>query len=298
MVLVAAIGCGSPDPADDADAPDVSSCPVGQWCVETSPVAGTLLRSVWAVSTGLVFAVGDGGTILRRRNNEWTQMTSNTTANLTGVWAASATDAWAVGEGATVLRYDGATWTPQAGATGDLGAVFGVAADDVYVTGLGEVLHWDGAAFTSQPIPGTPFALTGIAATDIWVTGENSRVSHFDGAWTTGIDPGAGTTYFTIHQVAANDVWVSNVTPGKETIRFDGVAWTPHPAGAGTVFQGFRSISATDIWAAGGNKVGHWTGADWATEQPAGAAAQLFAIHGAASFLWVVGSDSVILHRN
>ncbi|MEO8700643.1 MAG: hypothetical protein ABI867_11395 [Kofleriaceae bacterium] len=305
LVILLVAGCGSSAAgsdaaADDAAVPDdgMSSCPSGQWCTEAAPVSGVLLHAVWAVDPGVVFAVGSGGVILRRQNNAWTHMTSTTTANLTGVWAASATDAWAVGEAGTILRYNGSVWSPQAGLSGDLGAVLGFATDDVYITGLGSVAHWNGATFTTQAIPGAPFALTGVAANDVWVTGEDSRVSHFTDTWTTGISPGAGNTYFTIHQVAANDVWVSNVTAGSETLRFDGKSWIAHTAGAGTVFQGFRSISAADIWAAGGSEVGHWDGTAWTTEQPAGAAAQFFAIHGSGTFIWVVGSDSAILHRN
>ena len=63
-----------------------------------------------AVNTGDVFAVGDGGTILRRQNNAWTKMTSGTTSNLRGVWGASGSDMWAVGEAGTVLHWNGTTW--------------------------------------------------------------------------------------------------------------------------------------------------------------------------------------------
>ena len=49
-------------------------------------VASTLLHGVYAVNAGDVFAVGDNGTIVRRRANAWTKMTSNTIANLRAVW--------------------------------------------------------------------------------------------------------------------------------------------------------------------------------------------------------------------
>jgi hypothetical protein len=301
LVAILAIGCDGQVAARDSGDPlgddGVSACPAGQWCVETAPVAGTLLHAVWAVDPGVVFAVGSGGVILERRAGTWTRMTSGTPEDLLGVWAASATDAWAVGDRGTVLRYDGQTWSPQAGATGTISAVLGFATTDVYLATTGAVLHWDGLTFTSQSIPGTPFSLAGIAPTDVWLTGESSKVSHFTGAWTTGIDPGAGSTYFAIHQLAAADVWVGAATGPRH---FDGTTWTPRTAGltAGTVFQGFRGIAADDVWAAGGNRVGHWDGAAWTLEQPGGASAQLFGIHGAGSSVWVVGSDSLILHRN
>src|SRR5437868_15244845 len=93
VVMLAVSACGSPGAAstdgggdDDAtvhgdgrepDAPP-DTCPINTWCVESSPVAGTLLKSVWAAGLNTVFAVGDNGTILRRRDNVWTTMTSPT----------------------------------------------------------------------------------------------------------------------------------------------------------------------------------------------------------------------------
>ena len=305
-MLLVVVGCGSSNPAggDDAGAGDdamgdgMSSCAAGQWCTEVSPVANTLLHAVSAVNTGDVFAVGDTGTILRRANNTWTAMQSGTTENLRGVWALDGSDAWAVGEAGTILRYDGTSWAPVGGAgTLDLFAVWGTSANDVYVSGTGTVLHWNGSMFSTMPIAGDPFAISGLGTNDVWVTGENSRVAHFNGTWTTGINPGAGNTYFGVLAMAANDVWVSTFTPGKETLRFDGSTWTPHPA-AGTGFLGFHGITASDIWAAGGSKVGHWDGSTWTTESPGGPAAQFWGVSGAGSFVWIVGSDSLILHRN
>jgi hypothetical protein len=295
LLLLLAIGCGS---SDDGDPPDAGiSCPAGQWCIETSPVPNVLLGDVWAVSTDEVFAVGDRGTILRRENAAWIAMQSNTTANLRGVWAASGSDVWAVGDDGTIVRYDGSTWSPLAGVTGNLLAVWGSSATDVYLVGPGTVFHWDGSTFTSQTLAGEPMAISGTGPSDVWVTGESSRVSHYTGTWTTGIDPGAGATYFAMLAVATDDVWVATFTPGQETLRFDGATWAPHSA-AGTIFQGFHAVSANELWAAGGSKVGQWNGSTWTTESPGGPSAQFWGVHGSGSYVWVVGSDSLILHRN
>src|SRR6185503_4847604 len=120
---------GDDDAAGDVDAPP-DPCAPGTWCVETAPLT-TLLRSVWAANTNAVYVVGDGGTILRRTNNTWTQMESGTTATLRGVWGASATDVWVVGEGGTVLRFDGTTWSPQGSFAFDIYAVWGTSSTDV-----------------------------------------------------------------------------------------------------------------------------------------------------------------------
>src|SRR6476659_5797076 len=88
------------------------SCPT--WCQETSPTTARL-HGVWAASANDVFAVGDGGTILRRVNGTWTQMTSPTTNHLRGVWGLSSSDVWACGVASggagTVVHFNGTSWS-------------------------------------------------------------------------------------------------------------------------------------------------------------------------------------------
>jgi len=315
VILGVLLGCGGSNPTtpgDDAggdggmpsdgsgdgdvtDAPP-DLCDPGQWCTETAPGNPTLLRSVWATGLNDVFAVGDGGTILHRRDNAWTAMTSMTTLNLTGVWGASASDLWAVGEGGTVLRYDGSTWNPTGSFSVDFAAVWGSSATDVWIVGTGQVVHWNGTMFDTTSLPGTPFAISGTGPTDVWVTGENAKVDHYTGTWATGIDPGAGNTYFGILALAAGDVWITTFVPNSQTLNFNGSSWTPHVA-TGTSFQGLYAVSSTDIWGAGGTKVGHWDGSAWAIETPAGNAVQLLGAGGIGASLWIVGSESTILHR-
>src|SRR5262245_5271523 len=99
-LLIGACGGGNPSGGGDGGGGDDGpgggdgplSCPPGQWCVETAPVTGTLLHAVYAASANDVFVVGDAGTILHRRDNAWTQMTSNLTENLRGVGGTSAGD--------------------------------------------------------------------------------------------------------------------------------------------------------------------------------------------------------------
>jgi hypothetical protein len=319
-LLILAIGCGSPrtdsvDPPPDpdssttdpdstatvdapkTDAPPVELCPATTWCRETSPVTATILTSVWVVDATDVFAVGDGGVIVRRRNNVWSQETSGTTANLRGVWAANATDVWAVGEGGTVLRSNGTTWTAVSGFTSDFKSIWGSGPDDVWLASFGKVTHWDGMQFTTKTLTGTLLSVHGTAGNDVWVTGEDARVDHFTGAWTTNINPGGGNSYFAIHALGVDNVMVAGLL---ETRQFDGMSWTSRSA-PGSVFLSFFSTGATNLWAVGGTKAGRFDGSGWSIEAPNGASADLRSISGAGPHVWVVGSDgteSLILHRN
>jgi hypothetical protein len=68
------------------------------------------LRSVWAVSSGRVFATGGAGEILTYDGNsagDWAPMTGVSASRLYGVWASGAQSALAVGASGTIVRYDG-----------------------------------------------------------------------------------------------------------------------------------------------------------------------------------------------
>src|ERR1041384_804996 len=131
LSLIFIAGCTlEPDASEDLVSSEVSAafaaCSPGAWCVEPTPLTtAPALAAVWAVSASDVFAVGEGGVILRRSPTAWTQMTSGTTRKLNGVWAASSSDVWAVGLGGTILRFNGTAWSQITGVTtSDLSAVW------------------------------------------------------------------------------------------------------------------------------------------------------------------------------
>jgi hypothetical protein len=307
-LVVGLAGCIAPEPEEAERSSDldvgtdvaIPACTTGGWCSEAAPVSGVLLHGVFAVSANDVFAVGDGGTILRRQNgNAWVQMTSGTTANLRGVWASSSTDVWAGGIGGVVLHFDGTSWSLVAGATSDVDAVWGSGPSDVWFCGSSVVLRWTGAGFTKFNFAGTMLAVSGTGPNDVWVTGENTNTHHWNGsAWTT-VSPGAGTTtYLTVLAVAPNDVWVSDFLPPKETMHFTGATkWTAQKISS-SMFNSMSARSASDIWAVGsGGRIGHWNGSAWsALDQPFGSVA-MWSVTTTTGHAWLVGDGSLIAHR-
>jgi hypothetical protein len=85
---------------------------VGWW---TEAVPETDLHGVWALDAENVWAVGDGGAILRRGDAAWElQDVPIDGAQLHGVWGAAPDDVYAVGEGdggALIIHCDGAAWS-------------------------------------------------------------------------------------------------------------------------------------------------------------------------------------------
>lgn len=319
VLAIAACGGSSATPGDDAPPGDGSNpptdgdpgdgptttgdappdpCAPGTWCTEDPPSASLNLRSVWAADLNNVFAVGEGGVILHRHDNTWTAMASGTTKPLQGVWGISATDVWAGGDDGTLLHYDGQAWTPKgAFTTQDFNQIWASSTDDVWFTAGTGVVHWDGNQFQTMALPGTVYSISGTGPNDIWVTGEQAKVDHYTGTWQTGIETGGTATNFGILALP-NEAWVSGFkSASASTFHFASSAWNDKAVPAGTIFRQFHGVSATDIWAAGQNDVGHYDGASWTVESPAGAGGSMFGIGGIGGSFWVVGSSSLILHR-
>jgi hypothetical protein len=304
LYLVFLTGCvtaeleGGPDP-EESEAVAAVSCPT--WCQETSPTTARL-HGVWAASASDVFAVGDGGVILRRVSGTWTTMTSPTTNNLRGVWGLSSSDVWACGVASggvgTVVHFNGTSWSSVSGTTTDLESGWAASSTDVWFTGSSTVVRWNGSSFSTVGSITSPLlSISGTSSSDVWVAGENAGVRHWNGsAWATNT-PSVGTNFFqSVLAVAASDAWASDVSPGKETAHWNGSKWTLFAAST-SGWNSMSALSSTDIWGAGGNHIGHWNGTAWTAETPPGTSPTLWSVTTRPGNAWVVGNSGLIGHR-
>jgi len=304
LVLALVLGCAAAEPDDEelwvgTDVAAATTCAANTWCTEAQPItAAPLLHGVWAVSASDVFAVGDGGAILRRVSGTWTAMASGSTQNLRGVWAASSSDVWAVGVNGTILRFNGTAWSAVTGVTtADVDAVWGSSATNVWMAGSGTAYHWNGTSFSSLGFAGTVLSAGGSGTGDVWVTGENTNLHHFTGSSFTTVNPGAGTSsFFVVYALAANDVWAASFFPGKETMHWNGSTWVARTTGGG-IWEGMSALGTTDVWGVGGTRTGHWNGSTWTLETPLGSSAQMWSVTTVAGNAWLVGDAGLIGHR-
>src|SRR5207253_1401967 len=89
---------------------------------------GGALRAVWAAPEDAaeeLWAVGDGGVILRSSGGTIGEVPSGTGRNLYAIWGAAADDLWTVGQWGEVLHFDGEAWARVGTGTGRL-ALFGL----------------------------------------------------------------------------------------------------------------------------------------------------------------------------
>jgi hypothetical protein len=143
------------------------------WRLTDSGTTQTL-TGVWAdASSGEVFAVGAGATVLHSRGSRCAPQPecarfeiqpAPVQQSLQAVWGLAHDEVYAVGLAGTVPRYDGVAWAahPQAAqlpADADLLGVWASTSNDLYVVGqrtAGPALfHFDGTAFAELPVSGT-----------------------------------------------------------------------------------------------------------------------------------------------
>ncbi|HKZ75675.1 MAG TPA: hypothetical protein VJ259_03320 [Actinomycetota bacterium] len=282
------------------------------WERQPSPNVGwgiNTLDGVAAISPSDAWAVGqfapEGGTsyrplILHWDGTGWTRQPTPDDGqpfySLRGAAATSSSDAWAVGpgnSGAVILHWDGTAWTHQA--VPELGpgiypSLFGVAAtsaSDAWAVGSygwlteeplqGVIFHWDGVAWTSQPIPhvgtGGNFlsAVTATSPSNAWAvgwredgTGQRALILHWDGkAWTHQPSPeasiaiGSGESLNGVAAASPSNAWAVG-TRGQDrlVLCWNGSTWEERSSSVGTdanILNGVAALSPSRGLAVGIN---------------------------------------------
>ena len=310
LLLLLVVGCtvaepfaGGPEESEVAQRSVIEVCPTGQWCIESPPPeipSTAMLHAVWALDENDVFAVGDGGAILRRLNGtDWFAMPSGTTSNLRSVWGSGPSDVWAGGVSGTLLHYNGTSWSLVSAPIPNVDAIWGTGPNHVWFVGSSTALRWNGSSFTAFGFGGTLLSVSGTSPTDVWVTGENMYLRRYNGqTWTKMMPPGTGMSYFAVFARTFTDVWAATTIPRMETTRWNGTSWNVYKTDVrGLFFKSVAGESANDIWATGNSRVSHFTGTTWTSEEPFGPDQTLWSVTTAPGHVWVVGDDALIAHR-
>jgi hypothetical protein len=159
-----------------------------------------------------VFAVGEGGTILKSLNQgmDWIAETSHSTEGLNAVWGVSAGGPiYAAGRNGTVLRWSsGGQWSAMpsgAYSTIDLYGIWGLSASDVYAVGHNEsflgsnetqIVHYNGSSweesFYSYNVWPAHYlsAVWGRSAKDVMAFGNPNLRKECTSTWKTWSDGG------------------------------------------------------------------------------------------------------------
>lgn len=217
------------------------------WATMPTPVSETLY-GLGGSSAHDVYAVGKVGTLMHFDGTSWVAQDAGVDVQLNTVWSASPTEAF-VGARAE-LQPDGSrvgvmlhstqpgVWQRQVlpqrdGSDGPrIFGLWGSGPSDVFATSRGEVLHFDGQAWSFMTIPADVhdglldlYSIWGSGPNDVFAIGEAGTILHFDGTeWSTMV---SGTTTFlnAIDGTGPDDVYV--VGEQGLALHYNGRYWAP-----------------------------------------------------------------------
>jgi hypothetical protein len=281
------------------------------WAAHQSGVSADL-RDVFGTAADQVFAVGDGGIILRFDGGGWTTM-SGAETGLRGVWCRpdpdTGVEAFAVGSGGRSYRYDGnadGLWTEKITPTDQrLSGITRTGEDLLFTVGVfGAILRLDlttpNGGWASADTP----ALDNPSYYDVWgcpdcaaafAVGISGTILRYDGTrW----DLMAGPTTENLLAVWGsdeNDVFA--VGNHGTILHYDGNAWAKMTSGVTETLAGVWGKTATDVWAVGFNgTILYYDGTSW-SQQDSGTTAYLQGLWGTPDGVFVVGAGGTILHQ-
>jgi hypothetical protein len=194
---------------------------------------------------------------------------------------------------------DEGSWcpVPAVPTTGDLYAVWGASASDLWVAGAGGVvLHRTGGVWSSPP-SSTTRSLHGLwvaSAADAWAVGDGGAIIRWNGtAWSSDA-LGLGANLQDVWGPSTSDVWAVG-DGGTILRRSSGGVWSPVTSGTTRRLRGVWGVSASYVWAVGDHgAIRFWNGATWAGSG-SGTNDDLYAVSGTGTAdAWAVGEGGTI----
>lgn len=264
------------------------------------------LNAIWGSSASDHFVVGDAGTVLRFATTAYTPE-SGASGNLFDVYGGTGT-LFAVGSGGTIVRRSGAgTWSADSSGTSqDLWGVWGtstaaltaVGGAGTYTRSPAAGTTWTSAveaAFSAYTFRGyTGSGTTGYAVDSF------GGIARYTGTWTQVYRDALADVFYGIGIVGGTPYTAGGNPGGTGAIRrFDGTTWVRDVSLAPNTFYGIAGSGATDIWAVGeGGTVWQNDGSSWQARS-SGLTANFAAI---AAFdtqtVWAVGVAGSLLRYN
>ena len=221
-------------------------------------------------------------------------------SSLSAIWAFSDRDVWAVGS--RVLHFDGTAWSEVAGPGNNiaLGALWGLAPDDLWATAGTQIYRWRGAAAGwaehKHAIPNPPdFNAIWVRSPEDYAVGGgavNWEIIRVKGGTISRAYTHDATTG--IWGASSDDAWA--VAESGGFWHWTGAKWSKvTPGGGGDRPRSVWGFAASDVWAVGEqDTLQHWDGTTWT---PTTIHADLGAVWGAASDdVWAAGDEGVVLH--
>jgi len=289
-------------------------------------IGTTRIQALAPISSTNVWAVGESGTILNRKGNEWISIPGPVGTTLFSIAFALPNDGWAVGD-KTILHWDGTAWTRIFSPTNVLRSVDVVATDDAWAVGdKGTILHWNGTAWTAASSSAATITmhLTSVdmvSSTDGWAVGGADIEPDFDiyapvilrwnGISWSEVDvtvQAYSLILRSVDMVSETDGWIvgGGLWANSSTIlRWDGTSWQEAPHTASGILTSVSMASENEGWIGKLDAVLYWDGSVWTQKSVPDSYSSHFEIWSPGAPVaalpsgetWVAQESGIVLHH-
>jgi cysteine-rich repeat protein len=237
----------------------------------------------------------------------WTQMVSNTFADLTDVFAVSDTEAYAVGSSNHVLRWNGSSWAripgPAALDGNHLYRVWAVNSSAVWVvTAAPTVWHFNGNSWTeidprTDQTEGIEWRdISGTGFNDIWLAGSSTEgrgelVAHWNGSWSVFSSTNFDSNIQSVYASPGGPAYVTDVQGHVHTLLTTTPFASP-PIGGNADGLVLDGTSPTNVVVFGANGGSHFNGSTWTK---LASSDELSSVYAAAAASGPMGTQQIVI---
>ncbi len=241
------------------------------WALQSNPGSATL-NELSSTASGTVWAVGDGGMILKRSpGGSWTTQSSGTTLPLYTVDAFDDNAVFAAGASGTMLRTTngGATWTNISNGSNAISSIHATTPTTAWATGpVGQIFYFDGSTWTTKYNDASKQlnVVTSLDNKNIWAAGTGVTVRSSDGGATWTVSNPTTADILSIATLDGQTLWLGGQSVLSVPLLLKstdgGATWSTIASGPSpTEYRDLNLQANDDVWFYSGTKVGHYRAA-------------------------------------
>jgi photosystem II stability/assembly factor-like uncharacterized protein len=240
-----------------------------------------VIHDLYMPKEGIVFAVGQYGTIWKYSASSWEKMQSGSYEDLQDIWGSAEDNIYAVGRHGTLLHFDGKEWKQdtslkELASDKSFYGIWGSSQNDIYVIAKKTVYHYDGNIWKNLNVDtqgANLKSISGIGKDDLYVT-SGDIILHYDGKNWESL-PMPSKKYFSFKKIfATKDGGLFGISTSDNTLysynqkKWKGTTYSLKNASDTIYFRELWGNSKDDLFVVGGAIWGdgfviHFDGTNW-----------------------------------
>ncbi|NQU16445.1 MAG: hypothetical protein HQ564_00140 [Candidatus Saganbacteria bacterium] len=277
-----------------------------QWTILNALTRGKMIYAIHGTSANNIFAVGEGGNLLKYDGSDWLLIETATSEAFYRLWSPSPDVVYLLGSDRYIKKYSNGNLSIEytdPDPTQHLATITGFSDSDIYVGGIGAMYHYDGTSWSTMEIDTDAyiFGLWGTDSNNLYAVDLDGAIHFYNGSsWVKQAELVA--RFNSVHGTATNDVYAVSLAGDYMLYHYDGTTWAGIDnsllPGGSALYEVWGSAS-DDIYVVGDKgRIIHYNGTSW--EQIFDIPAREYqAVWGtSASNVLIAGENGILLRKN